>query len=1265
MPLFSRRAFSLCILAFACQFASAQQTPAQQAEPILVAARNAAASGDLAGATQRFNEIIQKFPTTPSAKASRYALSMLAFNDPSADFGKVVELLAPLMLASDFPDRVPAIYYTGSAHRMLGLKELEKAVANPAEAAKHKQAAGGKFEEAKVKYESARDGFFNKDPEWEARCRCDKAEMSIRLGKPKDARATCEVFTKDPEYAKLKNRPLGLYYLGLASFLDGDYKSAGRTLNQLAPFADPAFGLHSRYLVGRVLHLSGESAEASVHYDAVLADYEKAKLAAVEAIKQPERYKNTPLELVRLRTLTQGVPPDYVAGAAFHGASLSYEAGRFPDALSKLQLFVKTYPNDPLAQDAALRIGFCQVQQKANEDSIKTLAPIVEKTSRLADQAQFWLGKAQFALATGWDAAKPKEREEKLKQAIETLKAALEMTTRLAAQQNDPDAKARKPEMMLELADSLHAVKRYPETLPIYRALWVEKLLPSHGEELLQRYAAAVGAAGEFENSDTLISEFRKNYPQSTLMPAVLFRHAENAYGRAIELVKRNVPAVEIKARWEVAASRYKEVAEKYPEFERANFARLGVGICQLQLGNVDEAVKALEGIPGPDRTGELAIAAYLLADCYIRQAPTKAEDALQENQLREKLNAAAGMLEGYVSGPKTAETPAALMKLGLCLKRLGGNLADQNERNLTLNKARETYAKLVKEFPADPLAGQAKLEFAKVKAIQGDPNGAAADLRAFLQGDATKNDRFAPLAALHLATLLRQQNNPAEAVKVLAEARPKYDSAMEKDSERVGWVVLLKYHHGVALLETGKFLEARKLFEEVIPAATGKPIGAEAALRVGQCLMIEGRKMVQDGNKARNDAGADSAKRLAADALVRSGQTVLIQAADRLISHASAFKATLPNSEARARMFYDAAWAYRELAEEEFALAREAARKALQTKLAAEAMTKLPPNSPEPSIQIPEIDKAKIPLTKSEIKSLLGYTKLIEEYPETALAVDARFELAEWKAERGENADAAKLLKDALEAEPADKPVPAETLERIRLRLGATLFTLKDYKNAAAQFEALLANPKSPYYAQCIYRAGECLFAAGEYEKAAARLAPFRDKPDLHNASGLGDRALLRLGLALIAAKNTNGGRQALETMLQRFANSPYAPEARYGFAQALQTQGKLDEAVKAYEQVIAGTKSELAAKSWMQIGECRMAQRKFADAANAFLTVPYTYDYPEVANAGFLEAARAFADDGKHDQAERLLLRLIDSTPFDSPWHKAAQDRLNKLPK
>ena len=82
---------------------------------------------------------------------------------------------------------------------------------------------------------------------------------------------------------------------------------------------------------------------------------------------------------------------------------------------------------------------------------------------------------------------------------------------------------------------------------------------------------------------------------------------------------------------------------------------------------------------------------------------------------------------------------------------------------------------------------------------------------------------------------------------------------------------------------------------------------------------------------------------------------------------------------------------------------------------------------------------------------------------------------------------------------------------------------------------------------------------------------------------------------------------------------------EARYGIGWAQQNQGQYDEAVNAYNQVTDAVATELAAQAQLNIGLCRLAQKRYADAATALLVVPFTYDYPELSALALLEAARA----------------------------------------
>ncbi|MGL4419755.1 MAG: tetratricopeptide repeat protein, partial [Gemmataceae bacterium] len=779
------------------------QTPAerQQAEVALNAARKAHTEGNLPAARDLYKQFLAKHANMPGASAARYGLGVCALAAAEPDYAGAIEPLQQAANDGNFPERPAAMLQLAQAFRGLMLKETN------AEGQRRRA-----DEMIRWLHEAANQFQGKKDWDSVSRCHADRAEAYLRSGRIKDARSQSEMFTKDENLAKAKYRPLGLYYHGLACFLDRDYAAAGKVLNQLAPFADPGFGPHARYLVGRVLHLNGETAEAAIYYDGALADYATQKQAAIEALKQPERFKNEPEEKRRLEALVKSAP-EYVAGALFHTASLGYEASKFADALAKFQEFEKTFAESPWSADAKLRIALCQVQLKQPEEALKTLAGLAEKTPRLADQADAWMGRALWLQAQGLSGA---EAEAKAKAAGEFFRKSAERAQQLLS--TDPEARGRRAEVQLDQADVLLATKQPGPAAQLIEQIWQENAIGERRRpEVLQRLAQANGEKGDHGRSDHFCDEFQKLFPQNALVAAVVFRRAENAYLRVSPAKNPN----ERRERLQESIKRYQEVVDRFPEYERLSYARYGLGLCYAQLGELENAAKALDAIPAPDRGGELAPAAYLLADCLIRLAPLKAEDALAENKMREKLTAASGLLENYVaSNPKAADAPEALLKLGLCLKRLGASLADANERNQLLNKSREFFEKLNKDYGTSLVAPHARLEAAKIKALLGDRGGAMNDLRQFASAD-DKNP-VAALALLHLATLHREQNEFPQAGQVLADARTKHEAALRADPARADWADLLKYHHGVALLEAKKPAEGQKLLEEVSTSAKG-----------------------------------------------------------------------------------------------------------------------------------------------------------------------------------------------------------------------------------------------------------------------------------------------------------------------------------------------------------------------------------------------------------------------------------------------------------
>ncbi|MBA4065540.1 MAG: hypothetical protein C0501_17855 [Isosphaera sp.] len=1175
--------------------AAAQPTPDQQAAMLLNVARKAYADANPAFAADRFREFLQKFPAHPEAHSARLGLGVALLDLPDRNYQAALDALAPAAGDANFPDRPLALYYAAACRRGLGLKALAD-----------KQPADGHFAEAGKSFAAAREAFEKKgDAEWAARCRCDTAETELRLGKVKEARATAEPFVKDPALAKSAYRPLGLYYHGFAAFLQDDLPAAGRSLGQLAPFDQP-FGLHARYLMGRVHEKGDEKAEAAAAFAAVLTGYDEQKKAAQAALQQPDRFKNDPWEKARLEALVKGPSPDHVAGAAFYGACLAYEAGKFGEALPRFQAFAKEYAASPLKDDALLRAGFCLVQSKAFDEAAKVLQPLVPNP-RLADQAQFWLGKAQVGVALAVDPNNGNVRNPAFAAAINSLRAAADK-----AAAGDADAKARRPGMLLELADALLLAGRAKEAAAVYDQLAAEKALSGRAEELLQRAADAHALGGDGAASEARVATFRQQFPNSPLSPLVLYRTAENAFARAEAVARERKP--EAKAAYDEAAGKYAAVVKGYPEFERASRARYGMALCLLAQEDFEKAIAALEAIPPADRTGDLAPVGYVLADCLVRTAPAKAEDALQDNMLREKLSAAAALLDAFVgANPKAEQAPDALLKYGVCQKRLGAQLAPGNERNDAFNKARAAFERLMNDgnFNKSPLVGNAALERAKVLALQGDKGNAVNALRGFTQDPLAKSP-VAPLAHVALATFLREQNQPQPAADLLAQARTKYENQLATDPARVEWVALLRYHHGVALSEAGRPAEARTAFDHAASAAGDRPIRVEAALKRTQCEVEDARRKIAAAEKERANPKLTPGQVAEIDAKVKGAKAEIAAAAGHFLQSAEQFKAAHPQSEARARMLYDAAWAARAVAAD-----------------------------PAPA-----------------------YTKLIAEFPDLSLAVEGRLELAELVVEKKPD-DAVKLLREAIDKEPTDRPTPPETLERVRLRLGSALFDKKDYAAAQGQFDSVAANEKSPHRGQGLYRSAECLLAQGKADEAAKKLVIFRDNGAFHNVPGVSDRAVLRLGHAYLALKQWEPARQSFEAVLARYGNGPWAADARYGVGVAFQNQGKFAEAIGAFAQVVQATQDERAGRARLQIGECHAKQGRWKEAGAEFQAVYLGYDIPELKWPAMLEHARVLVELKDVDTAAKRLERVLRDAPKDSEWAKAAAERLEKLPK
>jgi TolA-binding protein len=1247
LPRFSRLMKSLWPLALVAGLLSAgplvaQVSPDQQAALILNSARKAFNEHNYPFAISRFREYLQRFGGHKDAPAARYGLALTLIEGPQKNYVEARDLLQPLAGNKGLPDYPAIVYHLGLAVRGLGVEELKLASARPQEKAMRQNIARQRFEEAARHFAAAALAFAGRvkggvpekakqlpaDLEWAARARCDQAEMELRAGKLKEARATTSLF-EDPVWAKSRYYKLGQYYRGYTSYLLKDYAGAEKALSLVDPFDDPVFGTHARYLLARTHHKAGERAEATLHYEAVLSDYAKNKKKATEELHRGDAARLTPAERARLEALANGPPPDHVGRAAFYLGVLQYEAGRYGEAAARFTEMIKANPRSPLVPEAQLRLGFCQVQLREYPQARQTLQPLADREPRLAGQALFWIAKAKLGAAP--DPANRPAYENAVRDALDTFRKAADKT----GQGGDPEARTRRGEILLETGDTLQMLRQYRDAAQTYRQVLNDKLLPTREAEVTYRLVTALHLARDFNEADDVAKRFAAAHPKSPLLAAVLFRQAENSYFRGLEAEKAGKREDFLKSLDETI-KRYQEVVTRFPEFGQVNLARYGIGLAYYRKGNLDKAKEALEAIPQADRAGELAGVNYLLADCILRQTPTAVpDDALAAGKLEEQLKSADDLLEAFASGqPNDPRAADALLKLGLCRQRRAALLADPPERNKLLQSARAVYDRLLSpQYRAYAGQPQAFLERAKCIAQMGDVNGAINELRRFTN-DPLQKTAIAPMGLIYLSTLLRHQNRAGEAADLLARARDRYEPELSKDPARAGWVSLLRYHHGLALRAVGRLSDARGVFELVMKQApAGSPEAAEGALRYGQCLKDEGAKKLVTAAKLK--AGGMANQLAEANRLHEEGLRDLQAAVKFLDERAQQLKGKEP-AETRARMLYETAWAWRDLAGPEIETAR--AKLAKGTKPTA-------------------VPLSKVSVQPSEEKARTTYKTLIADFPDLPLTTEARFELAELYAQHDQNEQAIKLLTEGLDKEPA-----AALADKMRLRLGAALAARGDLKAALGQFEAVAQNPKSPLAPQAQYRAGECLLQTKQWSEAVKRLLLFRDNPQFQNVPGVSDRALLRLGHAFAHLGDWNQSRQALELLTQRFGASPWVHEARYGIGWAWQQQKNYDQAVNVYSQVTAGTLTETAAKAQLQIGLCRLAQKRYAEAANALLVVPFTYDYPEPSAVALLEAARAFQEMKQPAQARRLLRRVIRDHP-ETRWAESARERLGAL--
>lgn len=906
----------------------------------------------------------------------------------------------------------------------------------------------------------------------------EQADKLVREGKPAGAISVVEPLLRDKALAESPLRGALLYYRGYASFMLRDYVAAGRALGQLAPFKNPVYGLHSCYLLARIHHLAGDGPEAAMHYTALLAGYDEQKKGAPERLARDPNVRDNPAEKARLESLVKGPAPDYVARASYYLATILYEDRRFAEAATRFAGFPQQFPKHQLVAEAQFRLGICQVQLKQFVEAIKNLEASRDDPQR-SEQAMWWLARAQLGSA---DAKNPLAWKRSVFGAIDNLRRAAELARRTA--NVDAAAKAFRADVLIELADAQVVAERYAEAAASYQLVVSENGTTGPAQEAAERLAAAWQMAGDYAASDQACQRFVAACPRSPLLPAVLFRFAENASlmaNAAFQDAKLPNRDAELARLSNEAILRYRPLLEKYPDFPQAAIARYGLAVAHYRLGQNEEAAAALGAIADAERSAELAILSYLQADCLLQALPADASDALAAARVLQDTEVAIKLLNAFLgSQPDGPQTADAMLKLGHCYRQMASVLADPKERSQTLVQAKTIFDSMSSKYNGQPMKAMAVFGRAACLIDMGDFGSAVTQLQRFLS-EPFVNHPIAPLALVRLSILNRSQG---QAAAMLAQGRSQYEAGLMADPDRKNWAPWLEYHQALALKDSGKLSEARGIFDDLRQRFSASPEALDATWQAAQCRRIE---VLASAN--RDDPQFKKQ-------LVEMGQSLLDSAA-RLSQESY-------GSQSHQRLLYEAAWCLR-------------------------------------SSTLPDSTSSASSIPAGEDQARQAYVALIAAGSESRLSVDARFELADLLAEREQYAAALELLNAASTMEPSP-----ELAERIVLRMADCQLGLNQSADAMARYDSMARNEKSPLRFEARLRAGECAFRQREWNKAIEQLLPFRDQGPLQKLPGVSDRALLRLGQAQVEANQKDAARQTFQKLVERFPSGIWAKAAQ-----------------------------------------------------------------------------------------------------------------------
>jgi cellulose synthase operon protein C len=896
------------------------------------------------------------------------------------------------------------------------------------------------------------------------------------------------------------------------------------------------------------------------------------------------------------------------ATALFRVGETSYMSNDLPAARKALEAFTAANPTHrdlesawPYLGDIYYLLSDFSRARHAYEQAL-TVAP----HGRLADSARYGLGCA-LAAQGNFDAA--------LKLLSELVdREAVGFADKAQNQIGQVRARTGKNVEAIEAFETLERV--YPRS-PLVREARLGRakaLLKvgrrDDGEALLAQLAAdpvqGVAAKAAYDLGMSQLERGRaaearatfeaaaKRFAGSPAAPGLLFGAAE---------------AAQKEGRADLARAGYQKMAEAAPDDPQADLALLRAARLALDARDY----QAAQSLAGSLRTRYAA--SSLLAEANL----VEARAALSLGAPKRAIQLINALLNDAKPAPETAQ--AARYYLHQAYKADG-----QNERAA---EVLETLAKT----PAAPVATDAQFLLGQEHFQAGRFAEAIGPLEKYLAGK--PQGEVAEFALAYLAAAQQAQGQTDAALTTLEKLADQYPTSKMLDPTRL--------RLADASLAAKQFDHAAKLYKPVADGGTAK-------WKV-RSLSGLGRSLLWGGKPA--EAAQSLAARLEADATDS-------RAPDDSLALGCALDEAGQSEEALAAYTKT----IERYAKTDSAAAALLARARLLAKLKrpAEAARDFGAYLQNPLKKAEGIDVVLADwgwaLLDSEknADSDKAFRRLLQEFPDSPRALDARLNLAE-SAYQAQNYDEVARLLEPLVAPGLG--ADAVLVQSALYRLGRTCVARKNWQTASRWFERLLNDyPGGPFHLESRFWKAEVAFQGGDAKSAEPEFAALAAEPANAENQGWIQTVRLRRVQSLVMLERWQEGLEQADALRASAPNHPQISQIDYARGRALQGLARFEEARASYQGVIDARKGgDLAARAQLMRGETFFHENNYSEALREFLKVNLLYDAPQWQAAALLEAGKVYERLAQWTDSAEMYKKLLDKFPTDPSAAEASR--------